>query len=317
MTNETSIKSGVPGIQDLLAALLTRKLLIAAGTAVGIAIAAILAFGVMTPEYRVSVSFKPGLIINQENKKELIEDPRSLARRIRHGDYNQRLRTKQNLSIDIILPWRVIEEKSSQMLTVELLWYEPEQGIKIVEDLLAELTADLKTRPDAKRQMLKSKAEALTKNSESSRKELAILDQDIKELNLARQVAMDNAALIRAQQSDYLKEMQGNKITEGALLYTVTVQESLKQASELKIAINKLDITRQVVEKKIISYESERDQVLEERQNIRELEVLGGVESTNKPVKPEKVPILYSGALFGLMISALLALLLEYKSRKM
>ncbi len=261
----------------------------------------------ITPLYEIHTIIEPSkvrIFISEETQEEiLLENPVSLASKIREGAYDQQIKTMLQLPLITQLKWRAVESKGTDKIMITLLWPDQEGGNKILGQLIIQIENDL----ELKVRKITQKYIAGMNSYKQKNSGIVLLQQKIA-INLAD--LQNELKTLSDLRLDYKKELTDNRndsITKdnavSFLMSTLSSRDMLESRTNIVTEIAGLEKTYTSYE--LVKAENQKfyDIIASENDTLKPLRMSGGIESSPKPVTIGKWVIIISGSVIGLLLA--------------
>ncbi len=280
---------------DLVRILGKRKKLILLGTLLLTLVAA--GVSLLLPKvYEVSAIIEPGKMVQDR----AIFTPEVIKENILGEAYDTNVRENLNLSAaEYPKKFKVTVPKETSLVKISIETAKPEQGAKILSELMRQVTAAVNEKVNSEKQQINNHIQlevinnqALVERISLTGQQVADITSKIKDLETSRNKAMASSRTDAMSVLLYSNEIQGQQI------YLNTLQEKLKQ-----------------LEAEALGADLRIDNLRLTLSQLKATNVVKPPTVSERPVKPKKSLIVVMAFMLGLLGTTLLAFLLEYFER--
>lgn len=286
---------------DLLRILGKRKKLILLGTLLLTVIAA--GVSLLLPKvYEVSAIIEPGRIIEQEKKgtSQAIVPPEEIKENILGEAYDNNVRKNLNLSpSEYPNKFKVIVPKETTLVKISFETTKPEQGLKILGELMRQVTAAVNEKVDIEKQRMNNDIQ------------LAVIGNK----SLVEKISLTKNQM--ANTTEKIKDLETNRkkimVSRGSdamsiLLYSNEVKDQQVYFNNLQEKLNELETEALGADLRI-------DNLRLTLSQLKATNLVKPPTVSERPVKPKKSLIVALAFMSGLLGTTLLAFMLEYFER--
>jgi len=287
-------------------------------------------FSFMMPKiYEVSMAIEPGMIrLDEDGRLIHLDSYKNIKAKIESGIYNSRI--LKNLNIDpseTQVKFKAANPKGTNLINISSEWTQDQiaTGIKILEQLIIELSHDYKDIIQAKTKGIDSEILLKLSNIQGKKNQidsqLSIL-KNIKawENQLNRKLMTLNDDMKRiTQQRDKILEGKSGEDNILSLFYLVIVQQNNANFNQLNNQLNELkskeDETPANVEQlkqDINNINMEIDGLNIKKSYIKNIKLIGKPEASISPIKPKKELNIALAGVVGFMLAVFIAFFAEY-----
>jgi hypothetical protein len=257
-------------------------------------------FLIAEPKYRLSVTFEPGkvpLLSESEKSSELLVSPKSILYRIQMLSYDPKIRRAAELNQDLNLNWSVSQPRDTDLIMVSINWSDVEQGEKILFSLVSAISDDLKQRTKIYREKLGFSANIYKRSVDEIEKKIQLSEEDASKLKRELNLLREHSNLLRSNQLGLLGEKRGELSVEElqtALIYNSVVQDNMAKSAEVAQQLNELEMNIRDLYESHETKLNQLNEILLTLDNLVEVEMIGDVSVSGKPVQPKKTLTLVS-----------------------
>jgi len=245
--------------------------------------------------YEVTAILEPAA--DAEGK--LVENPQAIRENITGGAYNQSIVESLGLPAEEIPDLKVIVPKNTDLIKISMQTQEPETGVKILNQLITEVSS-----------RLQEKLEVL----------IAETKNKVKSIKLKGQSFEDNIKLLKGQINQIGKKME--ELENGRKAALASPKDDALAVLLYSNEIQTQQVYLNDLQQKLTAFENNKKSIQIEIDNIKLK--LSNIKGTNinkqpsipeKPIKPKKTLIVALAFVLGFMGSIMLAFLAEFMNK--
>jgi len=329
MTNHTAEFRDEIELIDILRVIWKWKYLIAIGTLLFAATAAIMSLQ-MTKIYGVDMALRPGILrVGEAGRNTYIDSPTNIQALIETGAFDggiiDALKSGNEANLPRKLSFGISIPKNSDTVKISYETPEIETGKKILR-LLAELLMKryrelvqyYKNEYQKEIDIKMTEISSFKAAAESSKEKIKSIQGRINELKAEAELINNNTSALIKERDKLIPQRNEDNILS-AILYTNTIQQNITLANTYKNEINEYNsekedekVKLEENQNKMRALQTEIKNLEFKRDGIQNIQVLQSPTSSSIPIKPKKKRNVILATMVGFFTMVFLAFLLEY-----